>query len=390
MNCKKHLFNLPPDRIYLNCARRGPQSKKLETIGRHAISRQCNPDGYSNADFFGIVQDLKVAFSDLIAANDPDRIAIIPSVSYGLANVANNLNLKKGEKIIVVGEQFPSNVYAWMTAVEKSGASIEFVQPPSLENRGQNWNTAILDAIDDQTKMVTLGHVHWADGTLFDLKAIRAKTKKHDALLVVDGTQSVGALPFSIQEIQPDALICGSYKWMLGPYSLGVAYYGPAFDNGEPIEKNWINRLNSDDFTNLVNYQPLYRPKANRYSMGEQSNFILSPLLLAAIGQLKTWGVENIQQYCRKITQEAVTEWRDMGLYIEADNWRGHHLFGIRLNDNFDGDLLKTALEKAKISVSFRGTAMRVSPNVYNEAAELEKLVNCFKKARRKKVIGGY
>ena len=382
MNCQKHLFKLPNDQIYLNCARRGPQSKKLEALGKAAISQQCDPNSYSNADFFNAPRQIKEAFADLMEIADPNRVAIIPSASYGLANVANNLNLKKGEKIIVVGAQFPSNMYAWMDEVDKAGGILKIVEPPTLENRGQNWNEAILAAIDDQTRMVALAHVHWSDGTLFDLKNIRAKTKQHGALLVVDGTQSIGALPFSIKEIQPDALITCSYKWMLGPYSLGVAYYGEAFDNGEPIEKNWINRLNSDDFTNLANYQPLYRPKANRYSMGEQSNFILSPLLLAAIGQLKTWGVANIQQYCSDITKNAVAEWRDMGLYIEADNWRGHHLFGIRLNDKFDGTKLKEALTKANISVSFRGTAMRVSPNIYNDESEIKALLNCFKKAR--------
>ena len=344
MQCQKHLFNLPSDLTYLNCARRGPQSKKLEALGLAAVSHQCNPNYYSNDDFFGYPQQIKLAFADLVQADDSDTIAIIPSTSYGLANVANNLNLKKGEKIIIVGEQFPSNVYPWMESVKKAGAILEMVSPPSLTNRGQNWNEAILAAIDDQTKMVAVGNVHWTDGTLFDLKAIRAKTNQHDAFLVIDGTQSIGALPFSVKEIQPDALIVSSYKWMLGPYSLGVAYYGPAFHQGEPIEKNWINRLNSNDFTNLVNYQPLYRPKANRYSMGEQSNFILSPLLLEAIRQLKYWGVENIQQYCRTITESAVAEWRDMGLIIEANNWRSHHLFGIRLTDQFDGDILKQAI----------------------------------------------
>ena len=390
MNCQKHLFNLPADQIYLNCARRGPQSKKLEAIGLEAISRQCDPNSYTNADFFGLPRQIKVAFADLIAVDDPDRIAIIPSVSYGLANVANNLNLKKGEKIILVGEQFPSNVYVWMEEVKKSGGILEIVNPPTTKNKAKNWNMAILEAINDQTKMVAMAHLHWTDGTLFDLKKIRKKTKAHNALLVIDGTQSIGALPFSVAAIQPDALIVGSYKWMMGPYSLGVAYYGAAFDEGEPIEKNWINRLNSDDFTNLVNYQSLYRPKANRYSMGEQTNFILSPLLLAAIGQLKEWGIENIQQYCKRITHNAVEAWRDMGLSIEADNWRGHHLFGIRLNDQFDATILNKALQKANISVSFRGTAMRVSPNVYNDESEVIQLVDCFKQARIKKVIGGY
>jgi len=385
MQCQKHLFNLPSDITYLNCARRGPQSKRLEAIGLAAVSNQCNPNFYTNEDFFGLPQQIKVAFSKLIQAEDSDRIAIIPSTSYGLANVANNLNLKKGEKVIIVGEQFPSNVYAWMDEVQESGAHLEIISPPTTENRGKNWNNAILEAINDQTKMVAIGTIHWADGTLFDLKTIRVKTKAHNALLVIDGTQSIGAMPFSVKEIQPDALICGSYKWMLGPYSLGVGYYGSAFDNGTPIEKNWINRLNSQDFANLVNYQPLYRPKANRYSMGEQSNFILAPLLLEAIRQLNEWGVENIQQYCRTITKKAMAEWRDMGLVIEADEWRSDHLFGIRLTDQFDADLLKQLLVKENISVSFRGDAVRVSPNIYNEEAEVMKLVNCFKKAKKRR-----
>ena len=387
MQCQKHLFKLPNDLTYLNCARRGPQSKRLETIGLTAVSNQCNPNFYSNEDFFAYPQQIKIAFADLIQADDPDRIAIIPSTSYGLANVANNLNLKKGEKVIIVGEQFPSNVYAWMDEVKKSGAHLEIIAAPTKENRGKNWNTAIIDAIDDQTKMVAIGTLHWADGTLFDLIAIRAKTKAHDALLVIDGTQSIGAMPFSVKEIKPDALICGSYKWMLGPYSLGVGYYGSAFDDGTPIEKSWINRLNSQDFANLVNYQPLFRPKANRYSMGEQSNFILAPLLLEAIRQLNEWGVENIQQYCRTITKQAIAEWRDMGLIIETDEWKSDHLFGIRLTNQFNGGLLKQLLVKENISVSFRGDAMRVSPNIYNEAAEVMKLVDCFKKARKRNII---
>lgn len=388
MNCQKHLFSIPDDLTYLNCAYKGPQTKKLEAIGIEAIKRQNHPYSYSIPDFFEPIQQIKVAFSKLIENTEPERIAIIPSASYGLANAAKNANLKKGDKVIIADEQFPSNVYAWAREIEQNGAIIAFVKPPtSNQNRAVNWNNRILDAINEQTRVVALGHVHWADGTLFDLKAIRAKTKKMGALLIIDGTQSVGALPFSVKEIQPDALICGSYKWMMGPYSMGVAYYGEAFDNGIPIEENWINRLHSEDFTGLVNYQPKYRPMANRYSVGEQSNFILAPILLAAIEQLNEWGVENIQQYCKKITAAAVAEFRHMNLPIEKDEHRSHHLFGIKLNDQFDSTILKQELEKNKVLVSFRGAAMRVAPNIYNDENDLQKLVYCFKKAWKKESV---
>lgn len=387
MKCQKQLFSLPEDEIYLNCARKAPQSKRIEEIGLAAIRKQANPNAITGSDFFGPVTELKREFSKLIHCTELDRIAIIPSVSYGLATVAKNLELRAGDKVIVVSEQFPSNIYPWMTEIKAAGATMEIIEPPTTENRGANWNKAILESIDDQTRMIALGQVHWADGTLFDLAAIRKKTLQHNALMVIDGTQSVGALPFSVSELQPDALIVAGYKWLLGPYSLGCAYYGPSFDGGSPIEENWINRKDSDDFSQLIHYQAEYRPQAGRYSVGEQSNFILVPLLLEALKQLNEWGVSNIQNYCKQITTSAIDNWREMGLEIEVAEHRGAHLFGVRLSERFELEELQQQLKANKISVSLRGSAIRVAPNVYNYEEELQALGLCFEKARRNRLI---
>jgi len=386
MECQRQMFSLPDDEIYLNCARKAPQSKRLEEIGLAAIRKQSQPNAILRSEFFEPVAEIKREFAKLVDIQDPERIAIIPSVSYGLANVANNLNLTTGDKILVVAEQFPSNIYPWLRVIEEAGAKLEVIEPPSLKDRGANWNERILESIDDQTTMVAIGHVHWADGTLFDLAAIRKKTSEHEALLVIDGTQSVGALPFSVTELQPDALIAAGYKWLMGPYSIGVAYYGPAFDKGRPVEENWINRKNSDDFAQLIHYQQEYRPKAARYSMGEQSNFILCPILLGALQQLNNWQPANIQAYCKKITKSAIENWTELGLDIESENYRGHHLFGIRLTDTFDSNRLKNLLQQHKIAVSFRGTAIRISPHVYNFVEEVATLGHCFEQARKQLV----
>ncbi len=164
------------------------------------------------------------------------------------------------------------------------------------------------------TKFVALGNVHWADGTRFDLEAVRKRTREVGALLIIDGTQSVGALPFDVQKIQPDALICGGYKWLMGPYSMGMAYYGEHFNNGQPIEENWLNRKNSEDFTTLVNYQVDYQPDALRYEVGEHSNFILVPMMVEALKQINKWKPENIQNYCQKISKSAIREMKSPGL----------------------------------------------------------------------------
>lgn len=385
LSCQKAAFSLPEHVTYLNGAYLSPQLKSVEQVGIKALSRKSLPFELQISDFFEPVEQLKASYARFINTPDKDRIAIIPSVSYGIANVANNIQLQPGDRIVMALEQFPSNFYSWKKLADHSGASLHIVLPPTSDSRTQAWNEAILNAIDAQTKLVAIANVHWADGTLFDLMAIRQKTSQFGALLVIDGTQSVGALPIDVEALQPDALICAGYKWLLGPYAIGLAYYGSYFDNGIPIEENWINRLNSDNFKELVNYQPLYKPKANRYSMGEQSNFILLPMLQRALEQLQDWGAANIQTYCKTISKDAVAVLREMGCQIESETDRCGHLFGVRLDDAlFDFEKLSRIFAQEQVYVSVRGNAIRVSPNVYNEKRDFEKLILCFEKARKK------
>ncbi|MEZ4792168.1 MAG: aminotransferase class V-fold PLP-dependent enzyme [Gelidibacter sp.] len=224
-----------------------------------------------------------------------------------------------------------------------------------------------------------MGNIHWSNGSLFGLKAIRQKTKTHDALLIIDGSQSVGALPFSVKEIQPDALICAGYKWLFGPYGCGYAYYGPCFDDGIPIEENWSNRLNSENFSGLTTYESEYKPLANRYSVGESGNFIYVKMQIAALKQVIEWTPQGIQAYCKTISTEAVKELKALGCVIEEDAYRAHHLFGIKLPDDLDLKILKTALTDQRIFVSYRGTYIRISCHLFNTKDDFKKLVDCLK-----------
>jgi selenocysteine lyase/cysteine desulfurase len=377
MDCKKSHFLLDESVTYLNCAYMSPLLASVEKAGITGIQKKRNPFNITPAEFFGETERLRKAYGRLINADDPKRIVVIPSASYGLGNVAHNLSLSEGDEIVVAGEQFPSNVYPWQTVAKEQQAEIITVSAPDdSQNRGEIWNERMLDAITPNTKMVAIGQVHWADGTLFNLKEIRKRTREVGALLVIDGTQSVGALPFDVQEIEPDALICAGYKWLMGPYSIGLAYYGPAFDDGTPMEENWINRYKSEDFANLVNYSDRYQPGALRYEVGQHSNFILVPMLLKAIQQLNEWGPENIQKYCKDLTLEPIKTLKESGFIIEDEDFRSSHLFGIRLGDHHNMEQIKAAMETQNILVSFRGDSIRVSPNVYNTQKDITNLTN--------------
>lgn len=384
MDCKKSYFQLDPSITFINGAYMSPLLKSVEQVGIEGILRKRNPVHIPPETFFGESDELRKSFGRLVNTQDYNRIAIIPSVSYGMANVANNLNLNPNDEIVLADAQFPSNVYSWHVTAKRSDAKIVTVSPPKEnKNRGEVWNQKILDAINPKTRLVALGHIHWADGTLFDLEAIREKTYKVGALLVIDGTQSIGALPFDIHKFKPDALIVAGYKWMMGPYSLGLAYYGEAFDNGNPIEENWINRENSEDFSNLVNYNPNYKEKAIRYEVGEHSNFILVPMLMESINTLNSWGIDNIQEYCRKLTQKPIAEFRKLGFWVEEESRRASHLFGLRLGENQNMDDIKQRLTAANISVSFRGDSIRISPHVYNDEQDFEKMIEALQIDKR-------
>lgn len=376
---QKHLFSLDENSTYINGAYMSPQLKKVEEAGIKALLRKSQPTSISQKDFFTNRHIVKERFAQLIDAPDYRNCAIIPSVSYGIATVTKNIHLEAGDEILIVDEQFPSNVYAWREKVKTSNAVINIVSAPeTTSGRGKRWNESILQAINAKTKIVTMGHIHWADGTLFDLVAIREKAHAVGAKLIIDGTQSVGALPFSVQEIQPDALICGGYKWLMGPYSIGMAYYADSFLDGEPLEYNWINRKNSEDFSQLVNYQDEYQPKADRFSVGESSNFILVPMQIAGIDQLLAWGQEAIQEYTQHISSDAISALRAKGCFIEEDAYRAKHLFGVYLPETMDLEVLKERLNERGISVGFRGKAIRVAPHVYNSKEEFDTLVDCF------------
>jgi selenocysteine lyase/cysteine desulfurase len=368
----KDQFDFPDEVAYLNIASFSPTFKSVEKAGIDAIKRKSRPDFYQSSDLFDPVIELRKLFTKVIDADDYNRVVTIPSVSYGLANVANNITLQKGDEILLIDEQFPSNVYIWKELATKFEAKIVTVKQPT---HNSDWNTEILKAISDKTAIVAMGHIHWANGIIFDLKAIRKKTKQHNALLIIDGSQSIGALPFSIKDVQPDALVCAGYKWLFGPYGCAYAYYGAYFDHGKPIEENWSIRLESEDFSKLTKYQSEYKPLANRYSVGQSGSLIYVKMQTAALKEILKINAKDLQDYCHSISKDALKRLNELGFYSDPVELRAKHLFGINIPKTVDLNRLKNELQAAHIIVSFRGNYIRISCHLYNTKEHFEKLV---------------
>lgn len=378
LSCQRSRFLLPDGVHYLNCAFMAPLAVAVRAAGIRGIDRRTTPHLIRPEDFFEESDRLRGLFARLVNASDPNRAAIVPSASYALAAVARNVPAAPGGNIVILEEQFPSNVYVWRRLCAERGLELRTVEapPPDAPGRAPAWNARLLSSIDRRTAVVSVPHVHWADGTLFDLERVGERARDCDALFVVDGTQSVGAMPFDVRRIRPDALVCAGYKWLLGPYSLGLAYYGPAFDQGTPIEENWITRRGSEALDELVRYRDEYQPAALRYDVGERSNFVLLPMLAAALELVLEWTVPAIQDYCRALTEPLARTLRERGHWVEEPCWRGGHLFGVRVRDDVDRTRLVDRLRERQVAVSFRGEAIRVAPHLHNDAADAAALLD--------------
>ncbi len=377
ISSQQHLFQLPKDETYLNAAYMTPLAIEVEEAGVNGVRLKSQPGQITGQHFFEPADLIRKNFSTIINNNDPERIAIIPSVSYGLANVIANIDESYGHEIIVVKDQFPSAVFPIQN--QRYSFEVKTINLPSLyKDRAARLSRDIIEAIRPHTAAVCIGTLLWTDGSLYDLKAISEACKEHNTLLIIDGTQSIGALPFDIEAIEADAVLCAGYKWLMGPYGIGVGYFGPVFDQGIPIEDNWINRQNSSDFSALTDYEERYRPKAQKYNVGEYSNFVTVPMLDKGLERVIEWTPERVQEYCSYLMEPLIKGLLDNGKYwIENDEkWRANHMIGIHVRDEAVLEDIKRQCQSAKIHVSYRGQCIRVSPHLYNTRSDIYRLTD--------------
>jgi len=364
--CQRALFDIKEGTAYFDCAKMSPLSRAAIEAGRLGLERKAHPWDVRVEHFFDESEDVRGLFARLIGASTDD-VAIVPSVSYAMATVMANVPVAAGQKIVTLADDFPSGILASRALARRSEAQVATVARPEEGS----WTAAILEAIDGGTALVVAPHTHWVCGTLIDVEAIGRRCRSVGAALVLDTTQSTGALPLDLAAVDPDYLVATSYKWLMGPYSLGFLYVAPRHQQGRPLEEAWIVRRNAHDFRSLSDYEEGFAAGARRFDMGERANFALLPVAGAAIGQLLDWGVANIAATLGAMTDGIEARLRERD--VTGQEGRAPHFLSVR----FPGGLpegIEERLAAADVHVSLRGERMRITPHLYNDEADLERL----------------
>lgn len=373
----KDLFEIPAGVTDLNCANMAPQLRSITDAGIDAVRAKATPWKLSAPEWFSGAEELRNLAAKVLEV-ESDGVALVPAASYGIATAAANVPLSPGQTIVLLHQEFPSNVYAWRELAKKKGGRIVTVERSS----GTSYTEALERAINKDTAIVALPQSHWTDGSKIDLERIGGLVRSVGASLVIDASQSLGACPLDLSRVQPDFLVAVGYKWLLGPYGLGYLYVAPKWrDSGTPLEQSWLTRAGSEDFARLVEYRDEYRQSARRFDAGEFPEFVLVPMAIAALQQILSWKVARIGQALSFLTERAAGLAVENGYSVLPRSERCGHMIGIRHSTGIPGKLAKS-LKDANVFVSIRGDSIRVAPHLYNDLSDVERLFEVLRAAR--------
>lgn len=269
-----------------------------------------------------------------------------------------------------MAEEFPSNVLPWMRITRETGAVLKTVALPA----DGDWTQAVLQRIRQGVKVVALSPCHWTNGAHLDLRPIGRACRDVGSALVVDATQSLGAVPFSFVDIEPDFLVAAGYKWLLCPYGFGLLYVAERWRDSRPLEETWLARPNAEDFSGLMEYAETYMPGSRRFDVGEKCTATILPGAIAAFEQIAAWGVDNIAATLSATNAKVASHLQHLGFQLPGAAQRSPHMFGAELPGK-DTETFVTGLKARNIFVSQRGKAIRFAPHLHVNDSDVQRLM---------------
>ncbi len=367
---ERALFDMSEEIAFFNCASVAPLPIASSMAGEAGMRIKTQPWRIESEHFFTGPDRARGLVAPLMNAR-ADDIAIVPSTGYGITMAAEMIPLSAGSEIILLADEFPSNIYPWHRRARETGALIRRIAPP--RDTGLSWAEAILEAVNPRTAVIAAPHYHWTDGSLVDLETVGAAARRHGAALVLDLAQSLGAAPIDVTRVQPDFAVAPCYKWLLGPYSLGFAYAAPHRQQGRPLEESWIARQGAEDFTRLADYHDNRAEGARRYDMGARAQLHLLPAAIASLEQILDWSVEAVAATLSEATRLIADRALALDLDVPAQGTHAPHFIGVRFPRGVPEDLV-ARLHARSIYVSLRGDVMRLAPHLFTTRSDIDRL----------------
>jgi selenocysteine lyase/cysteine desulfurase len=370
---QRDLFEIPRHICYLNSASYSPLPRKTQEAGRAAVLRKGAPwtleAGFANQQH----DRARAAAARLIHA-DPADIALIPSISYGVATAAKVVHIVRGTRVIVLENDHSSPVLEWQTRAGAQGFVIETVHQPG----DGDWTAALLAAIERPgaapVGLASISSVHWSDGGLIGLEQVAEALKRQGAIFLIDATHGAGVLTMEVRRLDPDFVIFPTYKWLLGPYGRAFLYIAKRHQGGIPLEQTSFGRREVRA-ENAVYFADIgYVADARRFDMGERDHFISMEMASIGMEMMAQWGAAAVTQRLSMLTEQIAEGVRGLPIRMPERHLRAPHILSLSFKDGMPAGLVE-GLASEGIYVAARLGRMRISPHVFNDEADCDRFV---------------
>ena len=374
LGSQRALFDIPRDVCFLNAASWSPLPLAAQEAGRIGVGRKGRPwllePGFMEAQF----ERARKAAARLINA-DPDDVALISSVGYGVATAAKALRVSAGSRVLVLADDHSSPVLEWMARADAQGFTVEAVQKPG----NGDWTEALEDAIARPgaapIAVASISSVHWSDGGMIDLGRVAAALRRQGAALLIDATHSAGVLPLDVRALDPDFVAFPTYKWLVGPYGRAFLYVAKRHQGGIPLEQTSYGRkaVNAEQSTYFADTS--YVASARRFDMGERDYFVSLEMASIGMEMVAGWGAEAIRARLAALTAHMADGLRDTDVIVPETRVRAPHILSLSFPEG-PANALAQRLAEHNVHVAPRIGRMRVSPHVYNDEEDVDRFVD--------------
>ncbi len=356
LTSQRAAFDIPRDIAYLNAASWSPLPRAVQDAGRAGVARKGQPWLIDAAFARAQHERARAAAARLINA-DPEDIALVSSVGYGVATAAKVLALPAGARVLVLADDHSSPVLEWRS---RAGLVVDVVGPPP----DGDWTAALLAAIarpGAPPALASISSVHWADGGLIDLARVAPALRACGAALLVDATHHVGVLPTDVRTLDPDFLVFPTYKWVLGPYGRAFLYVAKRRQDGVPLEQTSYGRRAVA--AEVVPYMKdtAYVAGARRFDMGERDHFISLEMAAVGMEMIAAWGVAAIEPRLAMLTAQLAEGLAHPKVRLPDPRLRAPHVLSLAFPEGWPDGLVERLADagcaSARTSTTTRPTS---------------------------------
>lgn len=363
------LFPITERVVYLNhAAVSAPPTVVLEAIRAQMMDVAQN-GSLNYRSWVAVKERARRTTAEMIGAR-PEQIAFMRNTSDGLSTIANGLRWRAGDNIVTFRGEFPSNIYPWLRLREAYGVEVRMCE----ERDGRVDLDELTGLIDAHTRIVTISHVQYASGFRADLERLGRAARRHDALLVVDMIQGMGALPIDVEAELIDAAAGACHKWLLTPEGLGLLYLSDrARERVEPTLVGWVSVPNPEDYSN---FEQGWNRGALAWETGTGAMALLHGLD-ASLRLLTETGIERIAAHLEELTDylcERLSQ-RDYEIVSSRRAGEKSQIVCIRHKGERTPMALYAQLKRQNILAAPRGDRLRIAPHLYNTAQDIDALL---------------